>query len=489
MTISNSSYSSHAQGTYYTNDATCTYKGYDKYYCSRKGDGCTGQVSVARSSYDANYHYEYVGGPAYSTYTSVITAATCTATGTMGTYCSGCNKLKSTSSIPKIDHTTTTSYGNGYSSCTTDGFIRTYCSSCNTTISTSSYSSHAQGTYKSNDATCTYKGYNYYYCSRKSDGCTGETSAARSSYDTSYHYQSVGGTAWGTYSKVITAATCTATGTMGTYCSGCDAQRSTSTIAIDSSNHTDKLTSEGLATNCTTTGYISTYCYACNTTVSNARYSSHSYGDYYTTTAATCSSTGVQRANCTRSNCSGYKTATIAKDSSNHSNVTTQSGLTTDCTTTGYIKRICTDCDAEISSSRYTSHSYGYWKTTTAATCTTSGTKRYYCNRTGCTSYNSTQTIAALGHDFKYVSTSKHTCSRCSLTKAHVFLANGQGYQVCDLCGYNTGIMLNFAPTTNNNVCDGVDCGVSKYYQSETILTKKETAILNKDEDDLIIMD
>ena len=211
---------------------------------------------------------------------------------------------------------------------------------------------------------------------------------------------------------------------------------------------------------------------------------------YYTTTAATCSSTGVQRANCTRSNCSGYKTATIAKDSSNHSNITTQSGLTTNCTTSGYIKQICTDCDTVISSSRYTSHSYGYWKTTTAATCTTTGTKKYYCSRTGCTTYNQTQTIAALGHDYSvYVSTSKHKCSRCTQTKAHVFLTNAQGYQVCDMCGYNTGIMLNFAPTTNNSVCDGVDCGVSKYYQSETILTKKETAILNKDEDDLIIMD
>ena len=432
--ISNTSYSSHAQGTYFTNDATCTYKGYDKYYCSRKGNGCTGQVSVARSSYDTGYHYQSLGGAAWDTYTSVITAATCTATGSSGTYCSGCGARISTSTIP-IDST-----------------------------------NHSWGSWSTTTtATCQRAEVQTRVCSRSSSHTETQTlSKARHNYN---DYVST------------TAATCSSQGYDKYECQWCTDYVYKNYTAINSSNHSDISRSEGLLSSCVITGYIQEYCYGCNKTVSTSSYSEHSFGDYYVTKEATCVEKGTKRADCTRSACTSYRTSQLAVNSGNHVNTTTQSGLTTDCTTTGYLKNVCTDCDTILSSYSYSSHSYGYWKTTTAATCTTTGTKRYYCNRTGCSSYNSTQTIAALGHNYTIsVSAAKHKCSRCSTTAVHMLVIDELGRSVCSLCGYTTAI--NFAPT-GNCVCKEFECDNTIYYPETTIFIKKETAFLN-DEDGVI---
>jgi len=46
-----------------------------------------------------------------------------------------------------------------------------------------------------------------------------------------------------------------------------------------------------------------------------------------------------------------------------------------------------------------TGHSYGSWTVTKAATCTTAGTEKRTCTRSGCTA-SETRSISATGHTF-----------------------------------------------------------------------------------------
>ena len=75
----------------------------------------------------------------------------------------------------------------------------------------------------------------------------------------------------------------------------------------------------------------------------------------------------------------------------------------------------CSRCgDTYSTGTIYNSHSWGSWTTTKAATCTETGTQKHTCSRC---SISATQSISALGHDWKIGSYSwSDDCSSCTVS-------------------------------------------------------------------------
>ncbi len=99
-------------------------------------------------------------------------------------------------------------------------------------------------------------------------------------------------------------------------------------------------------------------------------------------------------------------------------------------------------------------HTYGQWKTTKKATCTSTGTKKEICPK--CSKTLSTETIAKLGHDLTQYEGKAATCtekgynayeecSRCDYTTYKKINAKGHSYDngVCTTCG---GVDPNYVP-------------------------------------------
>ncbi len=106
------------------------------------------------------------------------------------------------------------------------------------------------------------------------------------------------------------------------------------------------------------------------------------------------------------------------------------------CTADGEKTRVCSDCGyVQTESVDATGHSYGDWTTTTAATCTTDGVKTKICTKCG---NEITETITALGHDWKTVAAKAATCTEAGYDE----------YQECSRCGAKNG--YNEIPATGH---------------------------------------
>ena len=197
----------------------------------------------------------------------------------------------------------------------------------------------------------------------------------------------------------------------------------------------------GNAKYCTTSGFIKYVCDNCGATTSTSQYSSHSLSTLVISDS-TCITAGRTQSACTRSGCEYSTTSTQAIDPSNHA-------------------------------------STGTYTSTQAATCTAAGMKYVY--HSCCDQLKSSTKILPLGHNYSQTAT-RHTCKRCSTSGVHIFQVGVGNGSLCVECGYQSNVSLNFAPTTNNSVCDDVDCETNKHYPKETVFIKKETAFI-KEED------
>lgn len=140
----------------------------------------------------------------------------------------------------------------------------------------------------------------------------------------------------------------------------------------------------------------------------NGGLNAHSYGNWETTLAPTCSALGSQKHACTV--CSHEETKEIAIDADAHSwndGVITKNPT---CTVTGVKTFACVHDPEHIKTEEIAidadAHSFGTWQNETEATCTTAGTKAYkdctLCHKHfGSANEEITDlTVAALGHDF-----------------------------------------------------------------------------------------
>ena len=221
---------------------------------------------------------------------------------------------------------------------------------------------------------------------------------------------------------------------------------------------------------CTSKGYTTYTCDCGHKYISNyLDKASHSFGDWYTKTYATCTSEGTERRDC--SDCYYYETRTITKTPHDYS--TTQTAPT--CTEPGYNIYKCENCE-NSSSYVYTpmlGHNMLTWTVVSSATCTKDGSRWRECTR-GC-GYREEEILLASGHYYYDICDS--TCNACGVERTaphdYVWIIDRESncgiwgimHQECTLChkviSENTGI-----PTKGNHVFDnGSDlvCNVCEF--------------------------
>ena len=149
----------------------------------------------------------------------------------------------------------------------------------------------------------------------------------------------------------------------------------------------------------------------------------HSYGDWITDTAATCTKDGTKHRECKR--CGAVENGIIEKLGHDYSAEWTVD-RPADCKNAGETSRHCTRCDARTDILGIPStgeHKFGEWETVKAATCTEDGERIRYCLG-GCGT-SEKEEIDALGHDYsdewtidipatcKNDGLKSHHCTRC----------------------------------------------------------------------------
>ena len=167
------------------------------------------------------------------------------------------------------------------------------------------------------------------------------------------------------------APTCTASGTETATCSRCS---STTSRSIDALGHSS-VADPAVPATCTTTGLTAgSHCSRCSTILTEQEEVpalGHDWGSYITTTAATCTATGIETAECTR--CDATDERTLAALGHNLEEHAAQAPT---CTAIGWdAYETCSRCDyttyQEIAA---TGHTPGAAATcTTAQTCTVCG--------------------------------------------------------------------------------------------------------------------
>lgn len=147
----------------------------------------------------------------------------------------------------------------------------------------------------------------------------------------------------------------------------------------------------------------------------------HAYNSGVITTPATCIGNGAKTFTCSR--CNGTKTETIPSDPNAHNLIAEEYIVANaNCTTAGSkYTRKCSLCNNRFNLTTIPALGHAYrWVTTTAATCAASGQKQNLCSR--CNANSGTQAIAPLLHNWN-----NSVCSNCGAQMPTVAGINNAG--------------------------------------------------------------
>ena len=208
-----------------------------------------------------------------------------------------------------------------------------------------------------------------------------------------------------------TEPTCTKDGSETSACSVCGDKL---TEVIPSKGHQWKkdYTVDKEAT-CIAEGSESIHCSLCNAVKEGSSRSiaktAHSYGEWETVKAATCTTAGSKERKC--STCGNKEAQTIkATGHTWDADYTVDKKAT--CTAEGSKSIHCINCNEvkDVTAISALGHKYGEWETITKATCTVAGSKERTCSTCG---NKETQTIKATGHtwDADYTTDKEATCT------------------------------------------------------------------------------
>ena len=334
-----------------TVDATCTTDGYIKHECKN-------------CDYEMTEHNGFATG-----HTEVIdeaVAADCTTTGlTQGKHCSVCNTvLVAQTTVPPKGHVFTTGFDGYYGNCQACG--APYCGT--------ETGGHVPGP----AATCT-TAQICTACSTELEPAKGHTPGA--------------------------AATCTT----AQKCTICDVELAPAT------GHSYATTT--VDATCTADGYIKHKCKNCSyeITEANGFALGHTYGNWYTTKAATCTTYGLERQDCVR--CTDYKTRETSYADHISGVPQEENRVEPTCTKYGSYDSViyCVKCGRELSRTPNGINPTGIHTPGTAATCTTAQT----------CAVCSTTLVAAKGHTKVVDKAVAATCTTAGLTEG----------EHCSVCG------------------------------------------------------
>ena len=378
-------------------------------------------------------------------YTTVVTAPTCTEGGYTTYTCVNCGDSYQDDETDPTGHNFSAGYvidkaatcaqdGSKHRTCQTCGYIETYPIPA---------VGHTEGEPQLTDGTptCTVAAHYKVYCT--------ECGELLSEYDDDGYFAehiADGG-------RVTTAATCTADGVISYYCRECDTLVKTEAIPATGHHYTAVVTEA----TCTEGGYTTYTCVNCGDSYQDDETdpTGHNFSaGYVIDKAATCAQDGSKHRTC--QTC-GYVETYPIPATGNHSYEADHTVDAADCETEGYIVYKCSVCgDTYTDDYFYGSHDYEETDRTDA-TCTEDGSITYTCTVCG-DSY--TEDIPATGHSYEwsYVGPTcdsdgytTYTCSGCgdSYDESDEGSATGHNYESetvepdCESGGYTTYTCVN----------------------------------------------
>ncbi|MEE1002303.1 MAG: hypothetical protein U0L17_00965 [Acutalibacteraceae bacterium] len=397
--------------------ATCTTEGYEVYTCKACEDEYTKVTTPAKG-----HEYAITG----------TISATCDKEGYDIYTCKNCDATYNKTTTPAKGHQfTETNYV--APTCDKQG-VRTFtCVNCpKEYCSYEAALGHNYGHIKIVPATCTEKGYTLHSCTNPD--CT--DSYMTDITDMVPHVLSV---------AASKDATCNKDGFVTEKCANCDYKVTTQIPATGNHVFSNKVTK---AATCTEDGVMTYTCSTCEgeaTTYTEVIPAiGHKYGDVKVV-EATCTKDGYTTYTCTNPGCTDSYIGDFTAKTSHKFTVIIEKFKAT-CKYDGKIVRKCATCDlTETEVIKATGEHVYIEKTTTDPTCLNTGIKTFTC---GC-GQNYTESIPALGHDWKITSKTdasceikgsiQYNCSRCNTVKSEIIAELSHkyvsvGYTVIPTC-------------------------------------------------------
>ncbi len=378
-----------------TTSATCTKDGVKTYTCT------TCQVTNTESVPATGHSYK-----------ATVTAPTCTEQGYTTHECENgdCEDSYVTDYKPAAGHSWNAGETTTAPTCTETGIKTFTCNICGETrTEIISATGHSFGEWETTTpATCTKDGVSSRSCTNSECDET-ETKAIVATGHS--------------YNATTTDATCTEHGYITYACNSCDDVYTVVNEDDLATGHDWKVENDTPA-GCITTG-VATYickvdgCDGTKTEITDPV--GHSFGEWQTTTPATCTKDGEERRDC--DNCDHYEVNKL--EATGHSYKETTTDAT--CTEHGYITGVCTCGDSYTIVNENELATGHDWKveTDTPAGCITTGVVTYTCQVDGCDG-TKTEITDPVGHSFGewYV----HTAPTCT--------EEGEERCECDNCDY-----------------------------------------------------
>jgi hypothetical protein len=357
--------------------ATCTTDGMTEgSHCSVCGEVITAQKTVKATGHTA--------------VTDKAVSATCTTDGkTEGSHCSVCGEtITEQTAVRATGHSYNSGKVTTTATCTTAGTKTYTCTVCgNTKTETIAKTAHTMVTDNAVAATCTKTGLTEgSHCSVCGEVITAQKTVAKTN---NHNYDS---------GKITKSATCTTAGTKTYTCTVCG---NTKTETIAKTAHT-VVTDNAVAATCTKTGLTEgSHCSVCGEVITAqkivAKTNIHNYDGGKITTAATCTTDGVETYTCTV--CKETITETIPVTS--HT-IVTDNAVAATCKKTGLTEgshwSVCGTVITAQKTVAKTAHKYSDWTVAKTATCKTAGKKTRTCSI--CKETES-ETISKKAHSYK----------------------------------------------------------------------------------------
>ena len=376
--------------------------------------------------------------PSHShSYTSAVTAPTCTSQGYTTHTCS-CGDSYTDSYVPALGHSDGAWVTTVEPTCLGEGTEKVYCTRCNAELNSRQIAplGHDYASEVITEATCKGKGEMKYVCKRCEFTYFDVIPAKGHDHENAIWVTTV-------------APTCTASGEQSAYCPECNDL--IETRAVEALGHDGGKWVVTAQPACDSKGEETCYCTRCGKVIDSRSIAAlgHDDGTWVVVTNPTCREDGQEVLFCTRCGKAIKKRAVKALG---HDDGVWKVDFEPTANHDGQMSRYCTRCDEVLETKSFEMHKHkeGYRETVTEATCTTDGIGGIFC--ADCGAKFDTYVIPALGHDYNdwYKNnngTHSRTCSRCHnfesancdfdvTVKEATCTEAGYTTHVCKICGY-----------------------------------------------------
>ena len=375
--------------------------------------------------------------PHSHSYTSAVTAPTCTSQGYTTHTCS-CGDSYTDSYVPALGHSDGAWVTTVEPTCLGEGTEKVYCTRCNVELNSRQIAplGHDYASEVITEATCKGKGEMKYVCKRCEFTYFDVIPAKGHDHENAIWVTTV-------------APTCTASGEQSAYCPECN--ELIETRVVEALGHDGGKWVVTAQPACDSKGEETCYCTRCGKVIGSRSIAAlgHDDGTWVVVTNPTCREDGQEVLFCTRCGKAIKKRAVKALG---HDDGVWKVDFEPTANHDGQMSRYCTRCDEVLETKSFEMHKHkeGYRETVTEATCTTDGIGGIFC--ADCGAKFDTYVIPALGHDYNdwYKNnngTHSRTCSRCHnfesancdfdvTVKEATCTEAGYTTHVCKICGY-----------------------------------------------------